>query len=367
MTIEISRDPILTLEHVSHTFGDGTRILSDIGITVTRGEIFCLLGPSGCGKTTTLRLAAGLEPLDQGCITIDGRVVADEFTDIAPERRGVGFVFQDQALFPHLTVRENVAFGIEHLSHKEVEARVRDVLSQVSMADYADAFPHRLSGGQQQRIALARALAPDPPVILLDEPFSGLDTRLRSVIREDTLTLLKERGTTTLIVTHDPEEAMYVADTIAVMRDGRIEQIGAPGDVYCNPVTPFVALFFGTANQIRGLVKEEHVLTPFGPIAASGFDQGTEVLVVMRPEALKIDPKGGPPPANSLGTAEGTVVMTKLLRQSVFIHMDFDEFHGEQIHFHARSAGHFMPEEGRRYNVYLDPDQTFIFPIRDED
>jgi iron(III) transport system ATP-binding protein len=362
----MSHDPVLTLEHVSHTFEDGTKVLSDIGFTVTRGEILCLLGPSGCGKTTTLRLAAGLEPLGRGRITIDGRVVADEFTDIAPERRGVGFVFQDQALFPHLNVRDNVAFGIEHLSRGEREARVRDVLAQVSMADYADAFPHRLSGGQQQRIALARALAPDPPVILLDEPFSGLDTRLRSAVREDTLTILKERGTTTLIVTHDPEEAMYIADTIAVMRDGLIEQIGAPDDIYCRPVTPYVALFFSSANRVRGIVEDGQVATPFGPIAAEGFDHGARVIVLMRPEALLIDPKDGQPPANILGTAEGTVVTAKMLRQSVFIHMDFGEFNGEHLHFHARNAGHFMPEEGCRYKVFLDPEQTFVFPIRDK-
>ncbi len=362
----MSRDPVLTLEHVSHTFEDGTKVLSDIGFTVSRGEIFCLLGPSGCGKTTTLRLAAGLEPLGQGRITIDGVVVADETTDIAPERRGVGFVFQDQALFPHLTVRDNVGFGIEHLAQGEREARIRDMLAQVSMVEYADAFPHRLSGGQQQRIALARALAPDPPVLLLDEPFSGLDARLRNTVREDTLTILKQRGTTTLIVTHDPEEAMYVGDTIAVMRDGGIEQVGVPGDLYCRPVTPFVTLIFSSANQVRGIVENGHVATPFGPIAAEGFAHGAPVIVLMRPEALLIDSQGGPPPADSLGTAEGTVVNVRMLRRSVFTHMDFGEFNGERIHFHARNAGHFMPEEGRTYRVSLDPEQTFVFPIRDK-
>ncbi len=363
----MSRDPVLTLEHVSHTFEDGTKVLSDIGFTIARGEIFCLLGPSGCGKTTTLRLAAGLEPLGRGRITIDGRVVADETTDIAPERRHIGLVFQDQALFPHLTVRDNVAFGIEHLPRREREARVRDVLAQVSMAGYADAFPHRLSGGQQQRVALARALAPDPPVILLDEPFSGLDARLRNIVREDTLTILKERGTTTLIVTHDPEEAMYVADTIAVMRDGRIEQVGVPGDLYCRPVTPFVTQLFSSANRVRGIVENGHVATPFGPIAAEGFEHGAPVIVLMRPEALLLDSKGGPPPTDSLGTAEGTVLMARMLRQSVYTHIDFGEFNGERLHFHARTAGHFMPEEGRRYRVSLDPEQTFVFPIRDKD
>lgn len=241
-----------------------------------------------------------------------------------------------------------------------------DVLAQVSMAEYADAYPHTLSGGQQQRIALARALAPDPPIILLDEPFSGLDTRLRNAVREDTLTILKERGTTTLIVTHDPEEAMYVSDTIAVMRDGGIEQIGAPGELYCKPVTPYVALFFTAANRVRGIVENGVVGTPFGAIPAPGFATGARVLVLMRPEALLIDPKGGPPRANSLGSAEGTVLTARMLRRSVFTHLDFGEFNGERLHFHASNPGHFMPEEGARYRVDLDPDQTFVFPIRDK-
>ena len=363
----MGNEAVLTLEHLSHTFEDGTEVLTDMDFSVTRGEIFCLLGPSGCGKTTTLRLAAGLEILQRGKITIDGKMVAGAGVDIAPERRGIGFVFQDMALFPHLSVRDNVAFGLEHLSRGEREARVMEVLDRVSMADFADAFPHRLSGGQQQRIALARALAPDPPVILLDEPFSGLDARLRTTIREDTLTILKEQGTTTLIVTHDPEEAMYVSDTIAVMRDGRIEQIGTPDDLYCRPVTPYVTFFFSSANRIDGVVEDGRVATPFGPLAAPGFKPGTRVIVLMRPEALLIDPKGGPPPDDSLGTAEGTVLTARMLRRSVFTHMDFGEFNGHRLHFHARNAGHFMPEEGARFTVSLDPEQTFVFPIRDKD
>lgn len=358
-------DTVLTLEHVSHTFEDGSEVLADINFSVQRGEIFCLLGPSGCGKTTTLRLVAGLERLQNGKITIDGEAVAGVGVDRAPECRGIGFVFQDMALFPHLNVRDNIAFGIEHLSKGERQTRVREVLDRVSMTDFADAFPHRLSGGQQQRVALARALAPDPPVILLDEPFSGLDARLRTVIREDTLTILKEHGTTTLIVTHDPEEAMYVSDTIAVMREGRIEQIGSPRELYCQPVTPYVTFFFSSANVIRNVVKDGRVETPFGAIPAPGFDAGTRVVVLMRPEALLIDPKSGPPPDNSLGVASGTVLTARMLRKSVFTHMDFGTFNGEKLHFHAQNPGHFMPEEGRRYTVSLDPEQTFVFPIRD--
>jgi iron(III) transport system ATP-binding protein len=158
---------------------------------------------------------------------------------------------------------------------------------------------------------------------------------------------------------------MYVSDTIAVMREGRIEQIGSPRDLYCHPVTPYVTFFFSSANNVRGVVAGGKVATPFGLIQAPGFENGAPVIVLMRPEALIIDPKGGPPPENSLGTTEGRVLTARMLRQSVFTHMDFGEFNGEKLHFHARNAGHFMPEEGARYTVSLDPEQTFIFPIRD--
>ncbi len=362
----MTSDFVLTMEHVSHSYEDGTVVLNDISFSVARGEIFSLSGPSGCGKTTTLRVAAGLEPLSQGRIVIDGKVVADSKTNIPPERRNVGLVFQDMALFPHLTVAQNVAFGIEHLPRRVREARVRDLLAQVSMAKYADSYPHRLSGGQQQRVALARALAPDPPIILLDEPFSGLDQRLRITIREDTLNILKQRGTTTLIVTHDPEEAMYVSDTMAVMRDGRIEQMGSPGDLYCRPVTPYVALFFSAANLVRGVVENGHVATPFGPIPAPELKDGAKAVVLMRPEALLIDPKGGPPPSNALGTAEGTVISARMLRHSVVTRMDFGTFNGEKLDLRVRTAGHFIPSVGGRFRVALDPEQTFVFPIRDK-
>ncbi len=362
----MSTDSVLTMEHVSHSYEDGTNVLNDISFSVARGEIFSLAGPSGCGKTTTLRLAAGLEPLSQGRIKIDGKVVADSATNVPPEKRHVGLVFQDMALFPHLSVKDNVAFGIEHLPRTERDARVTELLAQVSMAKFADAFPHRLSGGQQQRVALARALAPDPPIILLDEPFSGLDPRLRINIREDTVNILKQRGTTTLIVTHDPEEAMFLSDTMAVMRDGRIEQVGSPGELYCQPVTPYVALFFSAANLIRGVVDQGVVNTPFCPVPAPQLAEGARAVVLIRPEALLMDPEGGPPPATAMGSAEGTVISARMLRHSVVTRMDFGEFNGERLSLRVRRAGHFIPDEGMRFQVALDPKQTFVFPIRDK-
>ena len=245
---------VLKLEHVSHDFGE-VRAVDDVTLCVGRGELVCLLGPSGCGKTTALRIAAGLERLQQGRVLIDGVPVGDQKHDVPPEDRSVGLVFQDYALFPHLDVKGNVAFGLRGWSRRDRDARAYEVLEQVGMGQLADAHPHMLSGGQQQRVALARALAPNPKVMLLDEPFSGLDVTLRHTIRDETLNVLKTAGAATLMVTHDPEEAMFMADRVALMRDGRVVQSGPPAELYANPVDKFVASFFGDINRLAGQVK----------------------------------------------------------------------------------------------------------------
>ena len=215
----------LVLEHVSHAFGS-LQAVDDVSLEVAEAELVCLLGPSGCGKTTALRVAAGLEQLQRGRILVDDRVMADQGGAVAPEDRGVGLVFQDYALFPHLSVMDNVSFGLRHLPAAQRRTRALEVLEQVDMADAVAAFPHTLSGGQQQRVALARALAPKPRVMLLDEPFSGLDASLRNQIRDQTLHVLKESGAATLMVTHDPEEAMFMADRVALMRNGTAGSAG---------------------------------------------------------------------------------------------------------------------------------------------
>jgi len=230
----------LAFDDVSHAFGP-LKAVDGMTLEVERGELVCLLGPSGCGKTTALRVAAGLEHLQQGRVRVNGRTVAEPGRELAPEARGVGLVFQDFALFPHLSVRDNVAFGLRGLDAAERRRRVDRVLAQVDMVEQSGSWPHTLSGGQQQRIALARALAPRPRVMLLDEPFSGLDSSLRNLIRDQTLHVLKESGAATLMVTHDPEEAMFMADRIALMRGGRLVQVGRPTELYFSPADAFVA------------------------------------------------------------------------------------------------------------------------------
>ena len=241
---------MLSIEHLSHHYGD-LHVLSDVSLFVGAGELVCLLGPSGCGKTTLLRLAAGIERCQAGQIQIDRTVVADGATQyqLPPEARHVGMMFQDFALFPHLTARENMMFG----ARSETAARrkwVESTAHKMGIGDLLEQYPGILSGGQQQRVALIRALAPNPNALLLDEPFSGLDTVRRADVREQTRALIQETGIAALMVTHDPEEAMFMADRIAVMHDGAIIQVGTPDEVYFQPHNAFVASLFGPLNQI---------------------------------------------------------------------------------------------------------------------
>jgi iron(III) transport system ATP-binding protein len=350
----------LVLEDVSHDYG-ALRAVDHLSLVVHPGELVSLLGPSGCGKTTVLRLAAGVEPLQSGRILLDGQTVADARTAVPAEDRGVGLVFQDFALFPHLRVKDNVAFGLHRLAAAERSARVQAVLEQMGMADQADAYPHMLSGGQQQRVALARALAPRPKVLLLDEPFSGLDARLREAVRDETLHVLKGSGTATLLVTHDSEEAMFMADRIALMREGRIVQEGTPADLYYHPKSAFVAGFFSQTNRLRGLVERGWVTTPFGDVAATHLGEGAPVEVLIRPEALRLT-RGG---ETQLAGNVAQVMASRMLGRTSLIHLSARGADGRTLHMHSRMPGRFLPPEGETVLVNLDYSQTFVFPAAD--
>ncbi|MEE8214776.1 MAG: ABC transporter ATP-binding protein, partial [Alphaproteobacteria bacterium] len=349
----------LTLEHVSHTYGDLLAV-DDVNLSIAPGELVCLLGPSGCGKTTALRIAAGLEPLQRGRVLMDGKPVAGEGTDVPPEERNVGLVFQDYALFPHLSVFDNVAFGLRDLGAPDRRRRVEEVLEQVGMTGYARAYPHRLSGGQQQRVALARALAPKPRVMLLDEPFSGLDTQLRNLIRDETLHVLKKSGAATLMVTHDPEEAMFMAERVALMRAGRLVQVGRPADLYFAPSDAFVAGFFGDVNRLESVARGGQAVTPFGLVDAGAAPEGAPVEVLIRPEAIKLVPvEPGASPRD--GTAR--VMTSRMLGRSSLIHLSVTAANGHDLHLHARIPGRFLPAEDQVLQVQIDRTQIFVFPI----
>jgi iron(III) transport system ATP-binding protein len=269
------------------------QILSDISFQVEPGRVLSLLGPSGSGKTTLLRIIAGLEQSDVGQVVIDGKTMSGEGVFVEPEKRGIGLVFQDYALFPHLNVLENVKFGLGTMAEKDAVEQARRTLSRVGLSRYEAAYPHQLSGGEQQRVALARALAPRPGILLMDEPFSGLDSRLRDAIREQTIELLRDTRSTVIIVTHDPEEALRVSDRIALMRNGEIIQEGDCNDLYYRPNSRFAAEFFTELNTFRAVVRDGKVTSPFGDIMAEGFEDGTSVVICIRLSDIDVRASSG--------------------------------------------------------------------------
>ncbi|MGH2543053.1 MAG: ABC transporter ATP-binding protein [Ardenticatenaceae bacterium] len=265
--------------------------IDDLSITIYRGEILALLGPSGCGKTTTLRLIAGFETPDAGMVLIDNHVVAGPRRWTAPEKRGIGVVFQEYALFPHFTVGQNVGFGLHKLSRAARRARVAEVLELVGLGEMAGRYPHELSGGQQQRVALARALAPAPVVVLLDEPFSNLDADLRVQMRADVKRILEEAESTAVFVTHDQEEAMSIGDRVAIMNAGRLEQVDTPDRVFHMPATRFVADFLGLADFIPGVTTARGLQTEIGLIAQpTPGALGRYIEVMIRPHDVRLAP-----------------------------------------------------------------------------
>lgn len=294
-----------------------TPVLRELDLSVAEGEFFFILGPSGCGKTTLLRIIAGFEPPTQGDVLFDGESVLD----LPPNRRRIGMVFQNYALWPHLTVRNNVEFGldIQKLPRSEIAARVAEVLEMVQMTGYEDRLPNQLSGGQQQRIALARAIVTRPGLLLLDEPLSNLDARLRLEMRDELLRVQKATGITTIYVTHDQKEALSMADRMIILDGGRIVQHGSPLEVYRTPRTVFVAGFMGETNFVPGTVDSLHndwvsVGTPLGPIAGpirhASLQKGQRVVVSMRPESIQLEgERHEPVGARFSGQVEKTVFM----------------------------------------------------------
>ena len=353
--------PRLVATGLSRSFG-GAPVVNDVSLEVAAGQVTCLLGPSGCGKSTTLRMIAGVERPDSGTIRIDGRTVCGDGVLVPPEARSVGLMFQDFALFPHLTVAQNVAFGLS--GDRAAKARrVDELLDRVNLSGYGPKHPHQLSGGEQQRVALARALAPRPKVMLMDEPFSGLDNRLRDGIRDTTLEVLKEEGTAVLLVTHEPDEAMRMADEIALMRDGRIVQRGAPYNIYNAPVDKAAAAFFSDINVIRGTCRGALTDTPFGAFLTPGYPDGAEVDIIIRPQHLKIDfDRGGrgPNPTVQDGTpARGTLQRARYLGRESLV--DFRMDHDGSI-LTASVPGVFLPKPGTALWLMIRRDRCFVFP-----
>jgi iron(III) transport system ATP-binding protein len=295
------------------------KVLHDIDLALQPGTTTAVVGSSGCGKTTLLRLIAGFETPDAGTITLAGRQVASPESAVAPHRRGVGYVAQDGALFPHLTVGQNVAYGLRGITRNEVHARVRELLEAVSLdTSYATRRPHQLSGGQQQRVALARALARRPVLMLLDEPFSALDTGLRASTRKAVAGLLTDAGVTTLLVTHDQEEALSIADQVAVMRDGRFTQVGSPQQVYRQPTDRFTAEFLGDCISLPCTVASGVANCALGRVPVQGSATEGPATILLRPEQLVATVVSDSEQLDSVGT----VIATEFLGHDVLLTID---------------------------------------------
>lgn len=355
--------PRLDVTHLTRRY-DGRVVVDDVSLCVAPGQVTCLLGPSGCGKSTTLRMIAGVEMQDEGEIRVDGRLICGRDTHMPPEQRNIGLMFQDFALFPHLSVGDNVAFGLTG-ERDEAARRVDALLERVGLTAFRRAFPHELSGGEQQRVALARALAPRPKIMLMDEPFSGLDNRLRDGIRDETLEILREQDTAVLLVTHEPEEALRMADEIALMRRGRIMQKGAPYNIYNAPVDREAMAFFSDVNVIRGRAEGALTRTPFGQFLTPGVPDGQEMEIVIRPQHIKLDfdrAGRGPDPTIENGTAaRGVIRRARFVGTESLVEfcMDHD---GSVVRVTVPNV--FLPPAGTAMWLMIRRDRCFAFPVQ---
>jgi len=340
----------LSFDAVSHAFGD-VEAVRDVSFELQPGEIVCLLGPSGCGKTTLLRIAAGVERPQRGRVVLDGLEVAGPRAFRPPEARNVGLMFQDFALFPHLSIIENVSFGLKALDRAGAEAEARNALRRVGLLHYAASYPHALSGGEQQRVALARAIVPRPAVMLMDEPFSGLDQRLRESVRQETLALLRETRASVMLVTHDPVEAMGMADRILLMREGTLVQSGRPQELYYAPVDIEAARFFCDFNEVAGTVRSGMIEGPLGFFPAKAAREGQGATLLIRPQDLK-------PHAGETGPL-GRIGLTRFLGDYTELTVRFEGMEDELI---ARVANQPAPKAGDLVRFHIDSDQTLVFP-----
>ncbi len=344
----------LTFDDVQRRFGT-VHAVRGVSLDIEPGEIVCLLGPSGCGKTTLLRLTAGLERPTGGRILINDREVAGPEIHVPPERRGVGLMFQDFALFPHLTLLENAAFGLKDMAREDARKIAQSALERVGLAKYADEYPHILSGGEQQRVALARAISPRPGVLMMDEPFSGLDMQLRDEMREETLAILKETRATCILVTHSCEEAMRMSNRIALMREGRLLQTGTAEEIYHAPADINAARMFSDINEVPVVVKSSIADTLFGKCSAKGIKNGNAVACI-RQRDVQLVPVGK-------GRA-GRVLNTRFLGESALLEIGVD---GLEEPLFARIRESRAKQAGSDVGVKVNPEEILVFAAASDD
>lgn len=330
---------LLSVHNVSAGF-DGKNVLSEVSFDLDAGNLLAVLGPSGAGKSTLLRLIAGFDRVQGGEIVLDGTLLSSPTQTMVPEKRSIGIVPQDAALFPHLSVRENIGFGLGRLAPVERNQRVAELLELIRMTEFADRRPDQLSGGQAQRVALARALAPKPKLVLLDEPFSALDAELRAQLRDQVRQVLRAENATAILVTHDQEEALSLADKVAVLREGRIVQVGTPAEIYNEPVDVGIATFLGDSVLVDGVISEGKVLTDLGKLTPlNQVVEGIRGVVAIRSENFYLQP-------NPKGDSE-------VVGRVFFGHDAVLEVKTPKLTIRARSNGPFAPEVGMKVTVWV--------------
>lgn len=338
----------LRLEGISRRFG-GVQALDAVSLGIGRGQILCLVGHSGCGKSSLLRVISGVDRPDSGRIWLDGAEIVSPTVHVEPEARNVGFMFQDYALFPHLSVTGNILFGLRHLPREEARRRCTGILERLGIAPLAERFMHMLSGGEQQRVALARALATQPRILLMDEPFSNLDRRLHAEIRDSTIALLRDFQATAVLVTHDPAEALSAGDRIALMHRGRIVQSGTGHELYDRPQSAYAAEFFCTFNKLEGRCRGGYLETAVGSFAARDRADGTSATAYIRPQSLKICRDG---------RLAGQVVSRSLMGEIEQLTVSMERLATPLI-LRSTERSHLQP--GHAVRLDISPESVFVF------
>ena len=346
---------ILDVKNLHHSYGE-IEALNNLNFSIKNSSIVSVLGPSGCGKTTLIRVIAGLESVQKGEIFIEDTIVANNQLNTPPEKRPISYVFQDFALFPHMTVLENISFAAG--SRKNKKQLIDQVIQLAKVDNFLQKYPHSLSGGEQQRVALARSIAVQPKLLLLDEPFSDLDINLKREIIDDTLHLINSLESSALVVTHNAEEAMFLSDMIIVMDQGKIVQVGTPNQIYFHPVNQYVASLFGETNIFQTTVQNNQCNTPLGTIEVNNLKDNQIVNVVIRPEAIKLSQEKSP----LLNPNTGVVVDSKFLGNSAIIHMTVNDQFNQKHHIHSKVLGNFLPPAASSVSITIDKSHIFIFP-----
>ena len=343
------------INNLSHSINN-QKVLQNINLELEKDKIACILGPSGCGKTTLLKLIAGLEKVTTGDIIINDEIVSSNTMHLKTEKRKIGFLFQDYALFPHLTVKENLNFAISN--GKKEKHDIEEIIEIIKLPNSLHKYPHELSGGEQQRVALARSIIAQPDLLLLDEPFSSLDLSLKEEVRDDTLHLLQKSNISVLIVTHDPFEAMFISNKIYIMqKDGKIVQSGSPRQLYNEPINSYVAGFFGETNKFKGMVKNAEVQTPIGKIKTHNNLESKEVVIHVRPQGIRLTQEQTP-----VNGIKGTVMASKLMGSFSFVHLSVLDHNNEIVHVHSHMPASFIPGQSTAVGIEIDDEQIYVFP-----